>query len=214
MNFDYLTYARYEKIKNLYKDRCGKALEESFSPNQIESKLWLVDELEHIAQGYTPFEHVEIVGSWFGFPFIDMLDKNEYCTSLNYRLYDIDPLACVVARSYSRIFGISDSVKIYDTDYWTHEVNRPKIDVVFNTSSEHMLETFNQDKYLSGPYHDTKFVIQSNDMYHIDDHVNCCDNVEELIQKNGITNVLYSGTQIINDMSDSIYQRFMVIGKR
>ena len=71
MNIDYLTASRYFKIFNEYGD-----LGESLSPNQIESTLWLIEELEKVAIPYQQFENVEIIGSWYGWPLIDLLAKS------------------------------------------------------------------------------------------------------------------------------------------
>ena len=61
-------------------------------------------------------------------------------------------------------------------------------------------------------------VIQSNNMYHINDHINCVNSEKELISKHKIREVLYSGSQNIvawhdEKIEESKYKRFMVIGK-
>ena len=51
-------------------------------------------------------------------------------------------------------------------------------------------------------------VIQSNNYFSLDDHINCVNNVDELINKNHINRVLYKGTQKL-----PLYDRYMVIGQ-
>ena len=51
-------------------------------------------------------------------------------------------------------------------------------------------------------------VIQSNNYYDIDDHINCVKNVDELIEKNHIKKIYFKGSQEL-----PLYDRFMVIGR-
>ena len=50
--------------------------------------------------------------------------------------------------------------------------------------------------------------IQSNNYFNVEDHINCVKNVDELIEKNEIKEVLYKGKRSL-----PLYDRFMVIGK-
>lgn len=52
------------------------------------------------------------------------------------------------------------------------------------------------------------FAVQSNNMFHIDDHINCVNNEDELAENVGLKRILYKGSL---DM-DNGYKRFMVIG--
>ena len=53
------------------------------------------------------------------------------------------------------------------------------------------------------------FVLQSTNENKYDDHINCVDGPEELAQQAEMTDIIYSGTKIL----DSGMKRFMVIGR-
>ena len=83
-----------------------------------------------------------------------------------------------------------------------------EIHVVINTSSEHMP---NLSKILEVRKFkpETIFALQSNNMFHINDHINCVESEDELLEKSGIKRLIYKGSL---DMPNR-YKRFMVIGK-
>ena len=210
MNLDYLTAARYFKMYRWFIEKKHDivSFEESISPNQISSKLWLVNELKKIYKDDQKI-NIDIVGSWYGWPLVGML-VNTFNVN-NIRLYDIDVQACRMANRYSELFECKDLIKTFPMNYWEDVKSGSNADVVINCSSEHMKETFNmfKDRYPLQPI----FAIQSNNMTEVEDHINCCENVEELINKNGIKNVYYSGELDFNYIgSTGIHKRFMVIG--
>ena len=49
----------------------SNSFEDSVSQGQYESKLWLNEKLEKFIS--MPELHIDIIGSWFGFPLIEML---------------------------------------------------------------------------------------------------------------------------------------------
>ena len=51
------------------------------------------------------------------------------------------------------------------------------------------------------------FALQSNNMVHLDEHTNCVNSHEELAEKSGLNNILYSGKLDLDN-----YERYMVIG--
>ena len=80
-------------------------------------------------------------------------------------------------------------------------------DLVINTSSEHMptLHTILAKK----EYKDNcLFAVQSNNMFHVPDHINCVNSEDELVENTGLKEILYKGSL---DMPNG-YKRFMVIG--
>ena len=97
-------------------------------------------------------------------------------------------------------------------DQKTHNVNDPyriddKTDCIINTSSEHMDSLPQLIKNRNFPRH-CVFALQSNNMFHIHDHTNCVNSVDELVEKSGIQKIHYSGTL---EMPNG-YERYMVIG--
>ena len=213
MMINYYDLCKYHKVRDwTIKNIPQINISESISPNQISSKLWLVQELKKTISNI-PL-NIEIVGGWFGWPLIGMLYKEFDIEKIF--MYDIDKNACRVAIQYREIFNKNkDDIWILNENYWTRPEKRYVPNLVINCSSEHMKETFYKFNNYSK---DCIFVIQSNNMFHIEDHVNCVESEEELIDKHKIREVLYSGSQNIIEWHDekieeTKYKRFMVIGK-
>ena len=51
------------------------------------------------------------------------------------------------------------------------------------------------------------FALQSNNMFHIDDHFNCVESVDELVEKSKLKKIIYKGKKEFDN-----YERYMVIG--
>jgi len=189
---------------------------ESLSPNQISSKKWLTDELiKHLPNNIS--HKIEIVGSWYGFPLLQYIHD-----AINFEkieCWDIDKEARLICKKYIEIFKY-DNIFVYNKNYWEHERTASEATLLINTSSEHMSSSFYQTKGKYGKfYHKNPLVvIQSNNMNHIEGHINCVNDEEELIIKHGIKDVLYAGNQNIVEWNgieiiETKYKRFMIIGK-
>ena len=77
-------------------------------------------------------------------------------------------------------------------------------DTIINTSCEH-IENFAEwyDKIPDGKL----VVLQSNDFFEVEEHVNCVNSIEEFAVKAPMQNILYSG-----ELEFPKYKRFMLIG--
>ena len=121
-------------------------------------------------------------------------------------LYDIDESCHKVVAQYINHFDFDFKIVQYEDFFKRTDLRRRHI--VINTSSEHMSDIVLMRKYYKD-YPDTPIlVIQSNNYFSLDDHINCVNNVDELIDKNHINRVLYKGTQKL-----PLYDRYMVIGQ-
>ena len=80
--------------------------------------------------------------------------------------------------------------------------------IVINTSSEHMKDT----SLLKSHYKDYPttplLVLQSNNYFELNEHVNCVNSENELMEKNQIREVYFKGKQSL-----PMYDRYMVIGR-
>ena len=192
---------------------------ESLSPNQLSSKKWMIEVLKNIVDN-KEIQKIEIVGSWYGYPLIQYLRENIFIEKIE--CWDIDKESRMISNMYNEIFESKDFVSVYGKNYWEHSRDGSESTLLINTSSEHMKESF----YMMNQMHrKNKFyvknpiiVIQSNNMHHIDEHINCVESEEELIDKHKIREVLYSGSQNIIEWHDtkiekSKYKRFMIIGR-
>ena len=180
------------------------------SPHQIESKGWLVEKI-------TPYLlekddiHVQLFGGWVGFPIVALLNSSLDISFVEN--IDLDAESLHIFRQYmlSKNYNFSDR-------HGDVQENGPldeKANLVINTSSEHMpnMDNIIQKKYVEPFFHRRNyekplFAIQSNNMFHIDDHINCVNSRWELEDKCGLSDIKYSGK-----LKMSIgYERYMVIG--
>jgi len=184
---------------------------QSFDIKQIKSKEWLIQEFKSAFESnidkFLEIRKVLILGSWYGQVLTSLLkEKIKLSISLNLQNEKI-PL------------NISDSmINFYDIDYETlkiaqlytpdakfcnEDVTKLKFSgsnkLIINTSCEHM-----------APINIKKSIVafQSNDYFSVDDHVNCVNNVEELINQYDFKEIYYKG-----ELDFDRYKRFMVIGK-
>jgi hypothetical protein len=185
-------YRRYpDKIKDYI---------QSVSPKQIACKQWLVNELLEIPR---EFNNIQLFGGWFGYPLIDMLNNSYKIKSLTN--IDCDKFATSVCFNFKNYFN-HDFVKTSTRDLVTTGGIYKEVDLVINTSSEHMSNL--PDLIKNKEYSESCiFALQSNNMFDIEDHTNCVQSKEELAEKSGLNNILYSGKLDLDN-----YERYMVIG--
>ena len=175
---------------------------DSFSESQIESKQWLTDLL---IMADIKNANIQLFGGWNGILITRLLTQN---LSVN-RIHniDLDKKSIKVFRKYKEVtndkrleFTVGDVSVPHKYDIET--------DIVINTSSEHMNslpEIIKNKNYKP----ECLFALQSNDMFHINDHINCCNNSQELIKKSNLSHIIYEGTK---KMSNG-YNRFTVVGR-
>ena len=98
-------------------------------------------------------------------------------------------------------------------DYVTHKSDGTELKLldsansVINTSCEHIT----QDKYkkwLAKVPDSAQVIVQSNDYYELEEHVNCCKNLEQFARRSLLE------VDIKDEIELPKYKRFMVIGKK
>lgn len=184
---------------------------QSFDIKQIKSKEWLVKEFKSAFESnvdkFLEIKKVFVLGSWYGQVLTSLLtEKIELSISLNLQtkkiplnisesmisFYDIDYEALKIAQLYTP-----------DAKFCNEDATKLKFSgndkLIINTSCEHM-----------SPVDIKKSIVafQSNDYFSVDDHVNCVNNVEELINQYDFKEIYYKG-----ELDFNRYKRFMVIGK-
>lgn len=199
-------------------------LQDAFSRGQVQSKIWLATELFKVKK---EFEMIYLLGGWYG-----QLLNYINTTGVSYnkaRIIDIDPVACKIS---DRIFNVSSienykvksveidltnpnwlyrtgceyTLKNYNNDSVSKEKSIP--DLVINTSAEHFHEDWFH-KFIHRPLpSDPLFVIQSNNLFDVPEHINAVHSIEEMKIKFPMTRLDYSG-----EIQLSGYKRFMLIGR-
>lgn len=201
-----------------------KLLADAFSRGQVQSKIWLATELAKVK---TDFDMIFVLAGWFG-QITNYLDVAgiEYNKA---RIIDCDSQACEVS---DKIFnakglegykvkaveqdlldttwvartGCSYNLVNYNTGKTTTEKSTP--DLIINSSAEH----FHEDWYYKFMYRpqttDPLFVIQSNNLFDIKEHINAVHSLDEMKKKFPMTRLEYEG-----EIQLTGYKRFMLIGR-
>ena len=189
-----------------------------FSRGQLQSKLWLVDELKKCNVNLGT---VFLCAGWYA-TLATMLFESSIKVD-KVRSFDINPSCVDIAEVFNKPWFVdqwrfkSITQDIMDIDYnkhtwqyWSNANNRMSYPIadspntIINTSCEH-IENF-EEWYNLIP--DGKLVIlQSNNFFEIKEHVNCVKSIEEFSVKAPMNNILYSGE---SDLPK--YRRFMLIG--
>jgi hypothetical protein len=221
----YVPNAVFDIIHKYFReDHNPVALQDAFSRGQVLSKIWMATELAKVKKD---FDSVFLLAGWFGQArlFFDLAD-----ISYNQmRVIDIDPLACKVSDQIFNIEQLTDykvkSVELDLTDMsWLYRTGAQyKVknytnntsfdekmipDLVINTSAEHFHEDW-YHKFVNRPLEtDPIFVIQSNNLHEVDDHINSIHSMSEMKKKFPMTRLLYEGVLQLTG-----YKRFMLIGR-
>jgi hypothetical protein len=189
-----------------------------FSRGQLQSKLWLVDELKKCN---VDLGTVFLCAGWYA-TLATMLFESDIKVD-KVRSFDIDPSCIDIAETFNKPWFMetwrfkSITQDIMDIDYDTHKwqswsnannrMSRPITDTpdtIINTSCEHISDF--AEWYAKIP--DGKLVVlQSNNFFKVAEHVNCVNDIEEFKSQAPMSQVLYSGKLALPK-----YKRFMRIG--
>lgn len=166
---------------------------ESFRPNQIKCKKWLIEEILNFKMQW---DRVLVLGSWNSILLYELFSEHGNVTWFDF--VDIDPEVHRHREIYFRTNNIEmnyGSIIMDATEFSDHE----SYDLIINTSCEHMPDI----PAVYGPL----YALQSNDYRSIDDHINCVDSAKHLATKNNINKIFYE-----DEMNMRHYNRYMIIG--
>ena len=177
-----------------------KDMLDQFSTGQLESKQWLIDEIQ---QFITNDDSIFVCGGWYGLMSHMLAETKIPKKIVDYELDD----QCRYLHDKLKVHNIvstreGDGLEIFDNK------DRNKENIVFVcTACEHIDE---EDLYsaLSMKHPKMLVALQSNDMYDIDSHINCHDSIDHFVETLPDMNILYKGELTVGD-----YSRFMVIAR-
>ena len=201
-----IEYSSYMKVKRYLDEQYpeySSSLLDSVSDGQYESKKWMCEVLKRGQLGSKDPLKIEIAGSWFGWPFIELL-QNAIVKIESIDLYDIDEVCHDVVRKY--IYHFKPKFKINQYYDFFERADKRIRHLIICTSCEHMPDIGIMKEY----YKETPkpiLAIQSNDYDELKEHTNCVSSYNELAEKNEIVDIKYSG-----ERDFGLYKRFMVIG--
>ena len=208
---DYIQYTpklRYDwkqaltDVERYYPHQLKRTLDAS-TPSQLESKLWVVDELFKLPDSIERLK-VALLGGWFA-NFITPLLIDNLNASIVFN-YEIDNDAKEISYKYNKRYKDSNKYQCSIKDIMMKTLE-DDFDIIINCSCEHMYPMTKFYEW-NPELQDPLYVLQSTDDDQYDDHINCVGSPEELADQAKIAEVLYSGTKVLpNGMN-----RFMVIG--
>ncbi len=177
---------------------------DAMSRGQIRSKLWIIHEL--IRHGSTRLGKVCICGGWYGILARLILDSDQLHAHHVMSL-DWDSTCSDIARELN--FEYTEDDRFLDLTMDMCRVgDYSQQDTIINTSCEHLThDKFQQWWYLIPE--GKLVVLQSNDFFSHQEHVNCVSHEDELRESASMTTVHYCGV-----MPTHKYNRFMVIGNK
>ena len=173
---------------------------ESFWKGQINSKVWLIDHLQKFQQQM--LYNILLCGGWNGV--LSTLLFNSELDITRVVSMDIDSKCESIAYSMNKEYEMDGRFKAITSDMLLYN-DYGKHNLIINTVCEHMTpDQYNEwlDKLPSNK----RIVLQSNDYFSHEEHVNCKQTLEEF-QKDCNLNVDIAGT-----MPTEKYNRFMIIG--
>lgn len=194
-------------------------LNDHFSRGQMKSKCWLVEQLTKIFDDQK-LGTIAHYGGWYATVAQHIFQKFEV---KNYYNLEVDSGCIDIADdfNYEQIAGWQfksvqqdvGNITWKDDDSFDVKIeNRSnnlvttnvKPDLIINTSCEHM----NEDWFNNIPT-GTVVCLQTNDYFENEQHINCCRDLSDAINKYSMSEVYYSG-----EIDTHLYKRFMIIGKK
>ena len=205
-------FDNFGQVLNKYPDIDLKDL---FSKGQMESKRWLVNELEKINE---PLGTVFLCAGWYGSLAAFLFESNLEIDKI--RSFDIDESCAGIAETLNRSKTM-DSWKFkastldilgmdYPTTHTTYRSNGTCLeltempDTIINTSCEH-IENF--DEWYSTIPEGKLVILQTNNYWEIPEHVNCSSDAEKFSKATPMSECFYLG-----ELPLTQYSRFMKIG--
>jgi hypothetical protein len=194
--------ANFGFIHNLNKD-----FYESFRPDHIKSKKWLVHEIcKHNTVNTGEYKlvkkinRVAVLGSWNSVLLKELLESR---TSVeHWDFYDINHSCHRDRDVYHEVNQLQRNYTYIEEDVtklFAHEDVHKQYDLIINPSCEHMADI----KAVKGPM----YALTSNNYKGIKGHINTISKHEELAVKNGINNIAYEGSLKLTN-----YTRYCTIG--
>jgi len=189
---------------------------DSMNASQLESKLWLVSTLQEF--DIKP-QRVALLAGWFAQYIVPlMFDTFPECEWIeNFEIdHDVTPISYKFNKRYKdeNRYKINMRNVMIKPLKFRQNPNTPipkedVYDVIINCACEHMYPMWKFREMNNAVQRNPLLVLQSSNDARHDDHINCVQSEEELIDQARIKHVIYSGTKLLPNKSI----RFMVIGR-
>ena len=197
-------------VERYYPHQMKRTLDASI-PSQLESKLWVVDELKKIEDRFDLQPNIALIGGWFANYLTPLLIDNLNASKVIN--HEIDNDAKDISYKYNKRYKDTGQYQCLIKDAMMKELDEI-FDIVINTSCEHMfpmkrfVEMNKQSLPFNGEQNSPLYVLQSTNDDQYDDHINCVSSPEELAEQAGIVPEYMGSLTLSSGM-----ERFMVIGQ-
>ena len=197
-------------VERYYPHQMKRTLDASI-PSQLESKLWVVDELKKIEDRFDLQPTIALIGGWFANYLTPLLIDNLNASKVIN--HEIDNDAKDISYKYNKRYKDTGQYQCLIKDAMMKELDEI-FDIVINTSCEHMfpmkrfVEMNKQTLPFNGEQNSPLYVLQSTNDDQYDDHINCVSSPEELAEQAGIVPEYMGSLTLSSGM-----ERFMVIGR-
>lgn len=186
-----------------------------FSLGQLQSKQWIIDKLKDLN---TDLGIVFNLCGWYGMLPAMMFEAGIRMNKI--RSFDIDESCAIIADDMNKsnlsswVFkAITDDInninfKNHTWRMWSSSNNRVSHGIIespntiINTSCEHT-----NDDWFKKVQNGQMIIIQSNDFWDGDGHINCCLDMGDFDSRYPMTTTLYTGERVLQK-----YTRFMKVG--
>jgi hypothetical protein len=181
-----------------------KRVMDSMNQSQLESKLWIIQEL--IKLGVKP-KRVAILAGWFAQYIVPLLYDNfesvEWVEN-----FEIDQDVKRLSYKFNKRLKEDKKYRTLITNVMFDRI-QSGMDTIINCACEHMYPMWKFRELNETFQKNPLYILQSSNDEQHEDHINCVNSEEELIDQARIKDVMYSGSKILSNKST----RFMVIGK-
>ena len=193
-----------------------KRVFDGMNASQLESKICLVEKLEKF--DVQP-KRVALLAGWFAQYIVPlMFDTFPKCEWIeNFEIdHDVTPISYKFNKRYKdeNKYKINMRNVMIKPLKFVQNPNTPMpkddiYDVIINCACEHMYPMWKFRELNNAVQKNPLLVLQSSNDDQHEDHINCVESEDELIDQARIKHVIYSGSKILSNKST----RFMVIGR-
>lgn len=174
---------------------------ESFWGGQLESKTWLIESLSKKSKAISNANAV-IHGGWNGV-LANMLFNSDIGIKHIISI-DIDPACKQIASTINKRQEMEGMFEAVTGDMCSYEYTTNPYFVI-NTSCEHITQE-QYMQWLDNVPSSAKIILQSNNYFELDEHINCSETLDEFIKKSKLN------VETANELQLAKYKRFMIIG--
>jgi len=200
---DIISLNFFQNVINELKENSDHAQDimDSFSANQFASKQKILELIQRHSRNDQ--QEIVIFGCWYGSILIPGLFENAS------KITGIDLDSAVLKIAKNRLFKNYNGIDFIQGDVFEKDLSRyHTCDLFVNTSCEHMrpMKEWPFWRYVKAG---SIYAFQSNNMYHIDTHVNCVSSLQEFKEQ------MPENLEILceHELEEDRGTRFTLIGK-